>query len=269
MADDDIDAAVDLLRAGFPERSARYWHRALERLRTRTMPDGLPRYGYVMADHGRLVGIIMLIISVTDSGKVRGNVSSWYVDPAYRSFSHMLLSAPLRLKDVALFNISPASKTFETIEAQGFSRYVDGTFVALAAAAPPVFGARVRRVEAHTPKSAPVLTDHAAWGCLSFEVVHEGTMHPFVFVPRRVLRGLVPCAQLAFCHDVEDFVRFAGPLGRRLLRHGLCAVLVDANGPLEGLPGTFRRGRSPKFSTGVTPPRLGDLSYTELTMFGA
>lgn len=233
------------------------------------MPDGLPRYGYVMTDHGKLVGIILLIVSVADGGDVRGNVSSWYVDPAYRSFSHMLLSAPLRLKDVTLFNISPAANTFETIEAQGFNRYVDGTFVALAATAPPVPGARVRRIEAGTPDSVPVLTDHAAWGCLCFEVTHEGMTHPFVFVPRRFFRGLVPCAQLVYCRDVDDFVRFVGLLGRRLLRHGLCAILVDANGPLEGLLGTFRRGRSPKFYQGAVPPRLGDLSYTELAIFGA
>jgi len=38
--------------------------------------------------------------------------------------------------------------------------------------------------------------------------------YPFVF-RRRWIRGIVPYAQLIYCSDVADFVRFAGPLGDR------------------------------------------------------
>ena len=43
-------------------------------------------------------------------------------------------------------------------------------------------------------------------------------------------------------------------------------VLIDANGPIPGLPGKYFGGKSPKYFKGPTPPRLGDLAYTEMAM---
>ena len=60
----------------------------------------------------------------------------------------------------------------------------------------------------------------------------------------------------------------AGPLGRYLLRHGLAVVMVDANGPLEGLPGRYFPGRLPNYFRGPEAPRLGDLAYSEAVLFG-
>ena len=268
MADRDIEAAVGLLTTGFPERDPNYWRRALCRLRDRAVPNGRPRYGYVMTDRDRLVGILLIIFAKTDTGATRGNVSSWYVDSAYRGFSNLLLSAPLRLKDVTLLNISPAPTTLDTIEAQGFSKYVEGTFQAIAALAPPVPGVRIRRIKPDAIDTLALLTDHAGWGCFSFEVSYDGKTYPFVFAPSRFVGDALPCAHLVYCQAIDDFVRFAGPLGRRLLRHGLPAVLIDANGPLEGLRGTHRPGRGRRFYCGGERPRLGDLSYTELAIFG-
>lgn len=268
MTEDDVEAAVALLADGFPDRSPAYWRRAFERLRERTVPDGRPRYGYVLADDGRLVGIILVLFARGDDGAERGNLSSWYVEPAYRGFSHLLLSIPLKLEGVSLVNISPAPETFDTIRAQGFVQYVDGTFQALAAVSPPVRGIHIRRVTPTTPDASPLLVDHARWGCVCFEVRHEGRVHPFVFTSRRFVSDIVPCAQLVYCDSVSSFVRFAGPLGRRLLRHGLTAVLIDADRRIPGLVGIYRPGRAQKFYRG-TASRHGDLAYTELPIFGA
>jgi len=61
---------------------------------------------------------------------------------------------------------------------------------------------------------------------------------------------MTPCAQLIYCRDIADFGRFAGPLGRYLAVCGRPIVIVDANGPIPGLLGIFRRGSKPKYFRG-------------------
>ena len=45
-------------------------------------------------------------------------------------------------------------------------------------------------------------------------------------------------------------------------------IIVDSNGPISGLLGKYFDGVAPKYFKGPSPPRLGDLAYTELAMFG-
>ena len=266
LKDGDLEAAITLLCRGFPERAPDYWRRAFLRLATRDVPHGLPRYGYTMSDSGLLVGVVLLIGSRADDGRLRINISSWYVEEAYRGYSSMMMAAPFRLEDVTFFNISPAANTLQTIAAQGFRHYVEGTFHAVAALAGAVRGVKLETVAASTGGS--LMSRYAAYGCLSFEVTLGAERHPFVFLPRRVFGDRLGGAQLVYCRDVADFVRFAGPLGRRLLRHGLPSVMIDANGPIAGLAGRYFPGRRPKFFRGEVPPRRGDLSETELVLFG-
>jgi hypothetical protein len=82
------------------------------------------------------------------------------------------------------------------------------------------------------------------------------------------VKGLIPCAQLIYCRDIQDFVRFARPLGRYLARRGRPLVIVDSNGPIAGLVGTYLGGKSPKYFKGPRRPSFGDLAYTEAVMFG-
>ena len=109
---------------------------------------------------------------------------------------------------------------------------------------------------------------HAGYGCISVICSAPDGEHPFVFQPCRRLKGRVPCAQLIYCRDVADFVRFAGPLGRYLLRRGIPWVVLDSNGPIEGLVGFYQDAKSRKYFRGPDKPRLCDLAYTELTLFG-
>ena len=44
-------------------------------------------------------------------------------------------------------------------------------------------------------------------------------------------------------------------------------VVIDAVGPMPGLPGFYLPGR-PKYFKGPERPRLGDLAYTEAALFG-
>jgi hypothetical protein len=87
-----------------------------------------------------------------------------------------------------------------------------------------------------------------------------------VFLPLRKA-GIVPYAYLAYCRQLEEFVRFAGSLGRFLARYGCLLVVVDSNGPVKGLAGAYFDG-TPKYFKGPNQPHLGDLAYSERVMFG-
>ena len=70
---------------------------------------------------------------MSHSGQIttRCNLSSWYVDPAFRAYATLLVSHALSHRDVTYLNVSAAPHTWPIIEAQGFARYCDGIFVAV------------------------------------------------------------------------------------------------------------------------------------------
>ena len=277
IIDSDVPEITALLARGFPSRDAQFWSNALAQLGARQPPAGLPQYGYLLESDNRPVGAILLIcaeLRTADTSVRRCNLSSWYVEPAFRSYAALLVSRALTHKDVTFLNVSAAPHTWPIIEAQGFSRYSDGVFVAVPAlnglfGSPGVviLDAHTRPAVAFDPLEQDILLQHADLGCISLWCATSERAYPFVFRPRRVKR-LLPCAQLIYCRDVGDFVRFAGPLGRRLLRHGRPFVIIDANAPMPGLVGLYRGGSMPRYFKGPQKPRLGDLAYTEYAVLG-
>jgi hypothetical protein len=266
-----------LLARGFPVHDREFWLKALAQLARHEPPAGLPKYGYLLAMGDEVVGALLLICSTLRTGgaaTTRCNLSSWYVDPEFRAYAPMLVARAIRHKDVTYTNVSPAPHTRPIIEAQGFSRYSDGVFVAITALN-GLFRGRIAKVIdaaeqadiACDPFDREVLLQHAALGCDSVWCVAAGQASPFVFRPRLV-KGRIPCAQLIYCRDVNDFVRFAAPIGRFLARRGKFFVVIDANGPIPGLVGWYQRGKMPKYYKGPQRPRLGDLAYTEYALLG-
>jgi hypothetical protein len=272
----DLGAVAELLGRGFPNRNRAFWQRALKELARREPPAGLPKYGYLLETGGRPVGAILMICSAVRAGETlapRCNLSSWYVEPAFRTYASLLVMHALRHKDVTYLNVSAAPHTWPIIEAQGFARYSDGLFVCL-----PALQRLSASDEAEVLPQAPsaiavdtfeqkIVVQHVEHGCIGLWCVSNGRAYPFVFRPRLV-KGFIPCVQLIYCRDIADFARFAAPIGRYLARSGRLIVIADANGPIVGLPGIFRRGSTPKYFKGPQRPRLGDLAYTEYAILG-
>jgi hypothetical protein len=277
ITDSDCAGVVALLTRCFPSRHEQFWRRALQQLGARVPPPGLPKYGYLLERGGAPVGALLLICSeIRNGGELapRCNLSSWCVDPEFRSYAPLLVSRALSHKNVTFLNISAAPHTWPIIEAQGFSRYSNGVFVAAPAlnglfggAKVSILDGRTRPTIAFDPREHDILVQHADLDCISLWCATSERAYPFVFRPRRV-KKLLPCAQLIYCRDVADFVRFAGPLSRRLLRYGKPFVIVDANAPIPGLVGFYRRGSMPRYFKGPQQPRLGDLAYTEYAVIG-
>src|SRR5262249_1976170 len=240
----------------------------------RRVPADMPRYGYLLENDGVAVGAILLIFATTPGGDtLRANVSSWYVDPAFRGYASLLVAQALKLKQVTYLNISAARHTWPILEAQGYQRYSNGVFVALPglqrsdADDVRLLAADQQPDAPHEPFERELLIEHAGYGCISSWCVTRERAHPFVFRPRLV-KSIVPCAQLIYCRNVAALVRFARPIGRLLAWRGRPFVVVDANGPIEGLPGRYFADIMPKFCRGPARPRLGDLAYTETALFG-
>jgi hypothetical protein len=185
----------------------------------------------------------------------------------------MLVSRALKHKHITYFNITPAPHTLPILEAQGYVRYCAGRIVSVPALCS---WSHESIVKAITPDICPdedlpsseieLLLAHANYGCISLTSSSVNGRHPFVFTTRRKF-GLVPYAYLAYCRDVQDFVRFAGPLGRFLARRGFPLVLFDSNRPVRGIIGRYSAA-FPKYFKGPDQPRLGDLAYSERALFG-
>jgi len=277
ITDADIETVIDLLTRGFEVRSRCHWQRALTKLKSHPTPGGFPKFGHLLESDGTPVGVILQIFSATptaDGWHTRCNLSSWYVEPKFRIYASMLVSQATKYENVTYVNVSPAMHTWPLVEAQGFSRYSNGQFVSVPALSMSCADSDAQVTGVDAPVDVHVdsfeldlLTIHRAHGCLSLWCKTSTGTHPFAFLPC-LAKGVMPCMQLIYCRDIQDFVRFARPIGRYLTARGRPLVIIDANGPIPGLVGKYFSNKAPKYFKGPERPRFGDLAYTEAVMFG-
>jgi hypothetical protein len=280
ISEADIEAVAELLTRGFVGRSREYWMQGLRRQAARAVPQGYPRFGYMLDNDGAPVGVLLLIHASrgTESGSaIRCNLSSWYVEPAYRNYASMLTRIAQRHKDVVYINISPAHWTWPIIEAQRFQTYCRGLFVSVPALSRVSRGMRIDIVTGDTTAidglstaEVELLASHARYGCVSLVCRSDDAVCPFVLLPMRIRRGWIapPAMQLIYCRAIADYVACAGAIGRHLLARGKVAVICDANERIPGLFGLYTEARGRKYFKGPQPPRLGDLTDTELVIYG-
>ena len=274
----DVDAVADLLMRGFPGRPRRYWLIGLQRQAARKVPSGYPQYGYLLEAAGAVVGVLLLMYSEKAVGAelaLSCNVASWYVEPQFRNQASLLSAIALKHKHVTYVNVTPAPATWKILEAQGYKRYCNGLF--LAAPALTRGGGVISVVAADSAKpddlsqnEFDLLVRHAGYGCLSLICRTPRGAMPFVLAPFRIRQGRIglPAMQLISCRSIDEFVCCAGAVGRFLLAHGKPLVIVDANGPIEGLVGFYSAARGQKYFRGPNPPRLADLADTEFALYG-
>jgi len=276
----DLDRVADLLTRGFAWRSRGYWIQGLRRQAARKVPQGYPRFGYMLDHDGLPVGVLLLLYTlrpIDGELAIHCNLSSWFVEPAFRNYAPMLTKVAQRHNEVSYFNISPATWTWPIIEAQGFRPYCKGLFFSFPLLSRPAAGMTVEAVSPDATEidgleagDVELLTRHASYGCLSLVCRTADKVMPFVLMPMRIRRGWIapPAMQLIYARDVADYVVCAGAIGRFLLPRGKLSVFLDANGPLQGVAGFYTEKRGRKYFKGPHRPKLADLSDTELVVFG-
>jgi hypothetical protein len=278
IAAGDVDAVAGLLTRGFPGRPRTYWLNGLQRQAARTVPSSYPQYGYLLEAAGAVVGALLLMYSAKSTGggtALTCNVASWYVDPQFRNQASLLSAIALKHKHVTYANVTPAQATWKILEAQGYKRYCNGLFFALPALSRgggtiSVVTADGARPDDVSQNEFDLLTRHAGYGCLSLICRTPSGAMPLVLAPFRIRQGRIglPAMQLIYCRSIDDFAACAGAVGRFLLTRGKPVVIVDANGPIQGLLGIFSGARGQKYFRGPNPPRLGDLADTEFALYG-
>jgi hypothetical protein len=281
IAEADIDAVAGLLTQGFVGRSREYWTQGLRRQAASDVPGGYPRFGYMLDQGGVPVGVLLLLYtSRVEDGEaaIYCNLSSWYVEPAFRNYAPLLTRIAQKNKEVTYINISPATWTWPIIETQGFKSYCSGLFFSIPALSRVKSGVTIETVSAETQTIEGLtadevarLTRHVRHGCLSVVCrTATGETLPFILLPMRIRRGWIapPAVQLIYCRDIADYVRCAGAIGRLLIRHSKISVILDANGPVPGLTGLYSKARGRKYFKGPYRPRLADLTDTELVIYG-
>jgi hypothetical protein len=275
---EDMSAVADVLHHGFPNKSRGYFVEALYRLSVREPPKGTPQFGFLLEARTKVVGALLTIFSFSDGGEhppVRCNVACWHVLPQFRVYASLLVLQVGRNPSVTYTNISAASGTWQTIEAQGFRRFSTGAFAGVPALSPRCHHVKVSGISLSTegmgalaPHELKILRDHEQFGCTSLVCVSAEGVHPFVFRRRRVSRFPLPCAQLIYCRDLKDLSRFAGPIGRFLAMRGMTWMLVATSLPIEKMVGKYFQDRLPMYFKGPACPATGDLAYTEAALFG-
>ena len=276
----DVEAVAELLTRGFG-RSREYWLQGLRRQAVREVPQGYPRFGYMLDSGGVPVGALLLLYGLKTEGSettVYCNLSSWYVEPAFRNYAPLLTKIAQKNKEVTYINISAATWTWPIIEMQGFRSYCSGLFFSIPALS---LGGPRMTIETISPNTDTIdglsaaevelLTRHARYGCLSLVCrTGIGKALPFILQPLRIRKGWIaaPVMQLIYCRDIAEYIQCAGPIGRRLLSRGKVSVVLDANGHVPGLIGLYTELRGRKYFKGPHRPRLADLTDTELVLYG-
>jgi hypothetical protein len=280
ISETDIEAVAELLTRGFG-RSLEYWLQGLRRQAVREVPQGYPRFGYMLDHGGAPVGVLLLLYGLkSEAGEttVYCNLSSWYVEPAFRNYAPLLTKIAQKNKEVTYINISAATWTWPIIEMQGFRSYCSGLFFsipALSRGGPRITIETVspdtHAIDGLSAVEVELLIRHARYGCLSLVCrTADGRALPFILQPLRIRKGwmALPAMQLVYCRDISEYVRCAGPIGRRLLSRGKISVVLDSNDRVPGLIGLYTELRGRKYFKGPHQPRLADLTDTELVLYG-
>ena len=259
IVESDLDVLADLLTKGFPRSRREYWTRGFARWRYLPPVEGMPRYGFVLEAESGLVGVLLLLSSQRGE-RIVANLSSWYVEPEWRSHSTLLVSVATKLKHVTYLNASPAPHTERTLEALSFIPYNFGRSAVFAL---PGRGKVSETIPDDLPE-AQLLRDHRALGQISLVVEKDGILSPFVFKPRRLDKPPIPMMDVMYCRSPEDFARCAPALARHVLPRAL-GFLIDGDQP--GLS-RYVEGKERRYYKGPWRPTLGDLAYTEKVIFG-
>jgi hypothetical protein len=273
---DDLDAVAALLCEGFSGRTRESIAAGLDRLSARDVPDGMQRYGYCLDTGTRLVGVILLIASErrTDNGTALFcNVASWYVLQDFRAYAQLLVSMALKHKHVTYTNVSPAPHTWDIVEKQGYTQYCGGLFFAAAilkSPAPDVVTESFGQPGHEDMADYDMLLRHQKLGCEVVVAKSGESLRGYVFRRYRIRAGRLPLPAMFVLHapDRAELIRIAGNLARHFLRRAAPILVMDAEGPVEGLRGIYTERRGRKYFKGPCRPALSDLTDTEYAVFG-
>jgi hypothetical protein len=272
ITDDDLEAVRRLLVEGFPLRSEDYWTKGLANLRSLPRVKGFPRYGYVVDVDNAPQGLLLTITSDRGVHGARTHFSSWYVREGYRQFALLLFRHALELGNTTFINPSPSERVVPILKTFGFEPYTAGMLMLDLTTAIRGRASRgaVGRVGLGDLAGLPegereIAEDHLRMGCDVLRL--ETDVRTGLLIHRRKwIKRVLPCSQVILA-DPELIIELAGSVMRALATRRSLLALCDVDQTAKPAIGRVSP-RGIRYFKGTAPPAVGDLSYSELAVFG-
>jgi hypothetical protein len=244
----------------------------LANLRRLKPVEGFPRYGYLVDADDAVQGLMLTITSDHGVHGARTNFSSWYVREGYRQFATFLFRHALKLENTTFLNTSPSDHVLPIMKAFGFLPYTTGvvmfdlrTAMRRRSSRGGVHRLGVGDVADLSEREGRLAEDHLRMGCDVLRVETDGRASLLIH-RRKWIRRRLPCAQVILA-DPNLMAELAGPVMRALASRGSLLALCDVNQTPQPATGrVFPRGI--RYFKGADAPAVGDLSYSELAVFG-
>jgi acetoacetyl-CoA synthetase len=220
----DEPAICAILDVGFQRKLP--WQRIFQHP---WQPDNIPR-GLVITADQRIVGFLGIIgAERTINGKsgVVANLTSWYVDPAYRGWSNALIAAATQY-DITYTSLTPGKTSRRVLEAIGFIK-LDAVKVysppflhamTLRATRPRIIFDPVEIRQMVCESEQRILDDHMAYDCLPLLLI-DGDETAFAIIGRRFYR---PLNYQVFCYSQVFYCRGPALLKRHMERVTLAVM---------------------------------------------
>jgi len=274
----DMPSVRRVLAQGFPHQDAPFWEQGFLRWNQMSgRSDAAAPEGFLLKAAGADVGVLLAFSS--DRPRIGGgvqtitNVSSWYVDAAYRWKAPMMLRSALSDESHVYTDLTPSPEVDRINMALGFQPWSDGMLIAAAApwaamrSREPVeikgFGAA--GAELSSPEDRLMLEKHGAIGCLAALIRTPGGTSPLLF--RRIRRKGVLFAQLIYAQSRRMVIACLPAVMRFLLARGIVLLTIDVTRDLCPPGAIFRPGRRRFFKGALDPDRL-DYAYSEIVALG-
>jgi hypothetical protein len=272
ITNNDLEAVRELLVEGFPFRRNDYWVKGLANLGSLRPVEGFPRYGYLVDADGAAQGLMLTITSDRGVHGALTNFSSWYVREGYRQFATFLFRHALKLKNTTFLNLSPSEHVVPILKAFGFEPYTTGVVMIDLRTAMRARSRQglVQRLGIEDVSSLPaaerqLTEDHFRMGCDVLRL-ETGARSGLLIHRRKWIKRLLPCSQVIHA-DPDLIAELAGLVMRALASRGSAVALWDTDHAAEHAVGRVFE-RSIRYFKGAVAPLVGDLSYSELAVFG-
>jgi acetoacetyl-CoA synthetase len=271
----DFDEISTLLDRGFrDDRIA--WSRIFDY----TWVDARPDFGFVLVAEGRVVGFLGTVYSRAPSTAGRAawvcNLSSWFVQDAYRGWGSYLLWAATRRTDTIYTSITPTRETQSMLKTLRY-RTLDRQRFFLPLLNPGTFRLGRLTIETDPARIRPhlgesdrtILDDHASCDLLHM-LAGDDRGSTYLIAKRRLLsltRTLrVPTSELLYCSDADLLTRNLERLKIAILWRQRSLLLAAHEGYVPDHIRSARRAHGERYASASEAELENYLLYSELAL---
>jgi hypothetical protein len=234
ITDAGHDLAVELLSAGFPQRSRDFWQEGVARLSRYCRDHNFNSIGSFLMAKGKPVGILLKIPSKDPkNGATVANLSSWYVEEKYRWYAAKMLMDATADEGVIYTDFTPSEEAMALNEKLGFRTIATGMLLVVLPLAALIGRSSGRAI---APEQVPVdafsasqwdaIQSHVLLGCIVLALKIDETYHPIILDVVR--KRNIPVARVLYAENSSLLRDNIKPIARYLLKRGIPVLSVLA-----------------------------------------